>query len=109
MSMPRYICRCKDIEFGSYDACVTVVLPWAGAKVRGIDACMVPEVAELWRQGIRTVESCCGHNQKHGYVAVEDEFFHQMIALGYAPDLRSGGYAVFLSKTEPEDELMVEG
>jgi hypothetical protein len=97
-------CQCKDVEFGSYDACVTVVLPWAGAKVRGIDSCIVPEVAGLWRLGVQTIESCCGHNRLRGYVAVREEDDSKMVELGYERDPRSNYQHAFLSKTIPSGE-----
>jgi len=48
-----------------------------------IDACLVSEIWELWRQGIRTTGSCCGHNQGPAYIGVVDEDIPKMKALGY--------------------------
>lgn len=76
-------CECSGVETGSYSAQVLVLSPWDGAV--GIDRCVLPEVTRLWSLGIRTIESCCGHGQAEGYIAVAPEHHEQMSRLGYAP------------------------
>jgi len=63
-----------------------------------IDNCILPELKTLWFTGIKTVESCCGHNKSNGYIAVEDEFIEQMQAMGYVEETRKD---LFYPKSVP--------
>ncbi len=36
-----------------------------------VDSCITKELQELWKLGIATTESCCGHNSELGYIKVE--------------------------------------
>lgn len=76
------MCICKDVKMGSYDVAIPV---WYDNRKRvvGIDICLVLEVLELWKKGIVTIESCCGHNQTIGYIAVDSGCVSQMRDLGY--------------------------
>lgn len=76
------MCTCKDIEFGSYEATIPV---WYDdlKRVVGLDVCIALEVISLWKQGIVTIESCCGHNKTIGYIAVDECCNNKMIDLGY--------------------------
>lgn len=76
-------CGCVDVDMGSYTATVSVNVPWGDKHAVSIDACLVPEIARLWKLGIRTEESCCGHNKVTGYICVLDEDAEKMTALGY--------------------------
>lgn len=49
-----------------------------------IDVCLISEIWDLWRCGIKTVGSCCGHNQAPAYIQVATEHAKEMLALGYA-------------------------
>lgn len=74
--------KCKDY-LGTYKCCQVLKLPWKDRLV-DIDNCLVEEIKNLWSQGIKTVESCCGHHMANaGYIAVEEESIDKMIALGY--------------------------
>lgn len=75
-------CQCKDVDFGIYEAAVWVINPFTNRKTT-IDVCVLAEVVYLWNQDIETVESCCGHNQTHGYIAVTDESIKVMKEIGY--------------------------
>lgn len=77
-------CNCVNVEMGSYDAQVVVVTPQG--KQAGIDICVLPEVFALWKRGIQTIESCCGHGREHGYIAVIPAHESDMEALGYERD-----------------------
>jgi hypothetical protein len=88
------VCNCQGVEIGTYATEVEVVPPRSLGLRRNtperelvetvcIDACLVAEVASLWRRGIRTTGCCCGHNQREGFIGVEPEFIPSMKALGY--------------------------
>lgn len=48
-----------------------------------VDACLVNEIEELWKKGIRTMGSCCGHGRHLGMIQVLPEDTKKMVALGY--------------------------
>ena len=54
-----------------------------GGKLVGIDTCLASEIGWLWHNGVRTIESCCGHNKNGGYIAVEFVSVGRMRELGY--------------------------
>lgn len=75
-------CTCQGVEFGSYDAAVVVPMPdcmqgYRDRRVAAglspnltIDACILGDLQELWRRGVRTTGSCCGHGRTFGFVSV---------------------------------------
>jgi hypothetical protein len=81
------MCQCKNVSIGSYDRQVSMKDPFNSRKRHDgwvcIDVCICQQIAELWYQGIKTVESCCGHNINQGYIMVYKEDFDKMIKLGY--------------------------
>lgn len=81
----RQGCSCEDVEIGSYDNQIHLAAPPHMPKENGycIDACLVLEVASLWKQGIKTTGCCCGHNKTVGYIGVTEEFIPRMKELGY--------------------------
>lgn len=86
LKMPT--CKCINIKMGSYDNQTDKILPWAEAKsyrnpIVGIDNCILEEIEYLWNKGIKTVESCCGHNTAPGFIAVTDDSIWLMIELRY--------------------------
>jgi hypothetical protein len=48
-----------------------------------IDNCLVKEVQNLWKQGIRTKGCCCGHSKNVGFIQIEEIDIPQMLNLGY--------------------------
>ncbi len=48
-----------------------------------IDVCMVEEIYNLWKRGIKTIGCCCGHGGYKRNIGVEDDSIQDMIALGY--------------------------
>lgn len=92
-------CPFHETPFGSYENYVEVVPLWGGKNIC-VDACMVPELKLLWREGIRTIECCCGHGKRLGYVAVDDASHEKMFELGYAP--HPNGPHCFGAKTHTE-------
>lgn len=75
-------CDCTPDIMGTYKSHISVITPWG--ETVSVDACMVPELASLWRRGIRTIASCCGHKKACGFVAVKDADCATLDALGYA-------------------------
>ena len=70
--------------FGNYDWQPAIQPPWKPyGNFVNIDACMIEEIAFLWRYGIKTIECCCGHLVTKSYIAVEKEFINKMHELGY--------------------------
>ncbi|UTU09683.1 hypothetical protein CcrBL47_gp398 [Caulobacter phage BL47] len=80
------MCGCVNVEMGSYANQEARVAP--GGGLVGIDRCLLDEVEMLWRLGIVTVESCCGHNVAAPYIAVAQGHEPLMRALGYQLDPR---------------------
>lgn len=76
-------CACQNVPMGSYANQVALRPPWSD-QLAGIDLCIADEILALWAAGVRTIESCCGHNQVKGYIAVPPEYEWLMEALGYA-------------------------
>lgn len=50
----------------------------------GIDRCVLPELEELWKKGIETTCSCCGHGEPDtAWIVVKTNYRQKMIDLGY--------------------------
>ena len=84
------MCNCINVNFGTYgqpNQNRTVVSTPQGRR-QEIDNCILPELEDLWTQGIKTEESCCGHNKTNGYISVPDEYIEKMLALGYVQEIR---------------------
>lgn len=85
------MCRCKNIEVGSYENQITLPRPphMNGHKEGSenenlcLDACIAAEVRGLWRKGIITTGCCCGHNKQPPYIGVIESQIPEMKALGY--------------------------
>lgn len=97
-AIQRYLrCSCdpSTVKIQQYQRTVGVLVPdfiklrkgWSETEEYytdvGIDVCLVSEIWELWRKGIRTTGNCCGHNQIFPYIGVVDEDIPKMKALGY--------------------------
>jgi len=98
------MCKCINIEIGSYDNQVEVMpLPHMSAykaKVGGadticLDRCIAEEIKYLWSLGITTTGCCCGHNKEIGYIGVIEKDIRKMKRLGYR---------VILNPIRPNDE-----
>lgn len=93
----KTLCQCnpETDKIQEYQRAVPVIIPSYIQLVRTvpegvdlmysvcIDACLVSEIWELWRKGIRTTGCCCGHNQAEPYIGVLDEDIEKMKGLGY--------------------------
>lgn len=101
-------CFCKDVEFGSHANTVSMKAPFALENREdgwvGIDSCIASEIAWLWNNGIRTLNSCCGHRKTHSWVIVSkdsepfmDEHYESYVApSGLNCYLLKTGYATTL-------------
>ena len=86
------MCHCKDIDFGTYANTVTMLVPFDIYSILGkkkptnhvcIDTCIATEIGFLWHQGVKTLNSCCGHNKVEPSVIVTDDSIERMKELGY--------------------------
>lgn len=91
------MCTCIDVEFGSYEVAIPLMNPFTN-KVVSVDFCILYEIYSLWRKGIETIESCCGHNKTYGYIAVKEKHIPQMYKLGYLLDLKAEAPGCFIPK-----------
>ena len=67
------MCNCVSnnrSDIGGTDPLVLMIGESTGPKGKGIDACIVPLIQELWDEEIITLSSCCGHNGKMGNPSV---------------------------------------
>lgn len=90
-------CNCKNVKIGGYDVTIPIVNPFTG-KVVDIDICILSEINHLWWLGIETIESCCGHNKKTGYIAVYPTDIKRMLFYGYKIDKKTKSEGCFLCK-----------
>jgi len=92
------MCNCKNIEPQSvecYEQQIVVTIPKHMGKYRTdrrdnglsesicLDPCIVSEIKELWKAGIITYGSCCGHNKREPMVNVDESNVEQMLSMGY--------------------------
>jgi len=65
-----------------------------------VDACLAAEVLWLWRQGVVTIASCCGHGGDHlGDIIVDDADGGRMRELGYEGKANPCGVMCWSHKT----------
>jgi hypothetical protein len=98
-------CGCVNVDFGSYENIVVLWPPPAFGFTRvplGIDRCIALEILDLWRAGIKTIASCCGHNKQPAIISVFPEHDDWMVAQGYArcPDHPNTFYAKSIPLSE---------
>ena len=61
------MCDCK------YGDEVVLKAPfWTGKKDISIDRCIAPIIQMLWDNGIRTLNSCCGHGKVYPSVVIDE-------------------------------------
>lgn len=80
-------CFCVGVEPQTYEAAVELWTPPHMARDDGrgicVDACIAREVQDLWREGITTTGSCCGHGAHPAFIGVIDADIPRMKAMGY--------------------------
>lgn len=100
------MCKCQNIEIGSYQRQTSMMSPW-DSKWVCIDTCLVGEIAELWYIGVKTINSCCGHNINVGSIMVDISCRDLMLRLDYEEiddmftidEYHQSGLAIFKSKS----------
>ena len=105
---------CSDIPFQTYKCCYHICLPWRckyscgknedkDPKMVSIDKCLLPEILNLWEQGIKTTGCCCGHGKGEPYIGVDSDDIQRMKDLGYMVQhngCRPGDEDSFIPKTK---------
>lgn len=75
------MCYCRQGVSGN-DYSEQCIVEYKEKRIQ-CDPCLVGELVSLWRVGIETVESCCGHNRVNGYISVRRKHVERMKDLGY--------------------------
>jgi len=92
------MCKCIDIEIGSHETQITLLAPsWSSKKYIAVDACLKEEILFLWKNGVITDNSCCGHNKISGFIIVAKESEKIMKALGYKSFVNEFGVICYYS------------
>lgn len=86
-------CTCRNVGIGTYANQEPVTTPTG--KLVGIDRCILNDVRQLWHEGVETIESCCGHGQTTGYIAVASAHHRAMLDRGWTPDPRVSSRGIF--------------
>lgn len=83
----KWKCRCTGNEVaGDYSR--MEIFEYEGETYQ-VDSCMVNEIKWLLKQGVTTIESCCGHHfvidgkEVEGYIFVSKDSIELMRRLGY--------------------------
>lgn len=72
---------CQNSKLGQYRC--EVKLPF-GKDGQYCDLCLEAEIHELWKAGVHTISSCCGHGRVPPYIQVlNGESVQKMHELGY--------------------------
>lgn len=71
------MCDCKsyNLEIGETPEAILTPPSWSEKQERGIcvDACIAEVVKEIWRVGLITLGSCCGHNKENPHIIIPDD------------------------------------
>lgn len=98
----QHLCGCPD--FGEYTGMVELIPPHFIQRDddRGIcvDVCLALEVSNLWKIGVVTTGSCCGHGRLPPSICVRDDYDNKMLSLGYSRFDGYPGGGVFTAKTQ---------
>ena len=91
------VCKCVNTDVGSWDSIVVMIPPWIiddneinrelwCDHAVAIDSCIATAISWLWLQGVKTVNSCCGHNteQIEPWVIVAEGYEQNMIDMGFS-------------------------
>lgn len=77
------MCNCnKETHIGNYGNQTTILPHWSNRFIC-VDTCLLPELCDLWSQGVITTGCCCGHGTAYAYIGVKEEFIPLMKELGY--------------------------
>ena len=92
MRQKMFECKCKNVEFGSYDNQIEVARPdfvYGTSETVCLDRCIADEVIHLWEIGISTTGCCCGHGVLEPYIGVVDGDIEKMKNMGYKKRINS--------------------
>ena len=84
---------CKE-AMGCYGCSYSIMLPYNtkfdwdddseySPKYIAVDKCLLSEVLELWKLGIKTTGNCCGHGEVLSFISCKEGYEHKMLELGY--------------------------
>ena len=80
-------CHCNDVEFQSYDNQVVMKAPFdlnhRDDHLVSIDTCIATEIGYLWNNGIKTLNSCCGHQKVDASAIIDPGSYDAIEELGY--------------------------
>ena len=92
------MCNCVNIEVGTYEnqtllGYYPIMREYRDNRVAAglsgdgipVDTCLVEQVIELWKAGIRTYGCCCGHNKVDAFINVNADDYTRALALGFEP------------------------
>ena len=91
-------CHCIGVDFGTYEQ--TVSMKTYDGKWVCIDLCIASEIAYLWHNGVKTLNSCCGHGKAMPSVIVDTDDYRKMDLLGYKYRLAPSGLRMYLLRTK---------
>lgn len=96
----RYELVSEHSPLGAY--CCSIKPPFSN-NVQECDICLEDELYELWKQGIHTISSCCGHGRVAPYIQVlSGDSAKKMNDLGYVKiknDVVRNKYPAYRPKT----------
>lgn len=75
-------CHCENVDFGTYKNTVSMKEPYT-EEIVCIDTCIATAIGYLWKQGVKTRNSCCGHQKILPTVVVAEESIEKMRELGF--------------------------
>ena len=82
LAVTRYEIICQNCGLGTYKC--SVKMPYGPDDGRFCDMCLETELFTLWKAGVHTVSSCCGHGRVPPYIQVlHGESVQKMHELGY--------------------------
>jgi hypothetical protein len=102
---------CGYAEIGSHTGNILMVAPdWLKEQQPNgvcIDVCIALEISNLWKMGVKTCNSCCGHGKLPASIVVYEESIEKMVELGYELDpFYKNRNDIFLAKTLLENATM---
>lgn len=95
-------CKCVNVGMGTYDNQRTFPIPsnmkkYKESRVKAglspfisVDKCCVPDLVELWHNGVITLGCCCGHKKSKGFINVDPDDFGLALSLGFEKYIFSG-------------------
>jgi len=97
------MCNCNNIGFGTFgqpDNNRTAVKTILGLR-QEIDNCILEEIQDLWRKGVITYASCCGHNKINGSIIIDRKSIPNVKCMGYVEKKNDDYYYEIYPKSIP--------